>query len=188
MNLVASMGNGATTLFWLDNWVESRALADIWPHLFLGTPNKEGTVRDLANKAGDSPWIRSIVDNLTNNHSLDRKHWRLTANRVFTVKSFYNFLNDGGLRCRWTPIILKGYCPKKVSMFNWLAWDDKILSLENLTRKRCNFVLTTTCVMCHAEVESANHLLIQCPVARHIWDFFGQLFDARHCPDSLHDL
>lgn len=60
------------------------------------------------------------------------RRWRLSSNGVFTVKSFYQFLNDGELRCGWTPIILKGYCPKKVNLFNWLAWDDKILTLQNL--------------------------------------------------------
>lgn len=30
--------------------------------------------------------------------SRDRSGWKLTGNGLFTVKSFYNFLNDGGLR------------------------------------------------------------------------------------------
>lgn len=28
------------------------------------------------------------------------------------------------------------------------------------------------CVMCYMDVESANHLLVHCPVARMIWNFF----------------
>ncbi|XP_039120608.1 uncharacterized protein LOC120257033 [Dioscorea cayenensis subsp. rotundata] len=195
INVVSSVGDGATTLFWLDNWVEGRAPADIWPHLYRSASNKEGTVRELVEELGgtplgDSPIIRRVFDNLRSSLPLadDRRLWRLTSNGTFTIKSFYSFLNDRGLRCCWTPIILKSCCPKKVNLFNWLAWDDKILTLEKLALRRCNPFPTPTCVMCHADVESSQHLFTHCPVAVHIWRFFGQLFEVRGSPNSLKDL
>lgn len=127
--------------------------------------------------------INSLLDS-----GRDEKRWKLTANGVFSVKSFYNFLNDGDLRCGWKPMILKGSCPAKINLFNWLARDNKILTLENLAQRGCNRLHSITCVMCHADIESADYLLIQCPVASHIWLFFGQLLGDCGVPQSLMDL
>lgn len=166
LNLIASVHDGATTLFWLDNWLDGRALADIWPHSFSLAYDKEGSIREWIGRADALPFevlpiIRRSINmiNASVNRGEDKKSWRLTSNNAFTVKSFYHFLNDGGLRCRWSPIILKGSCPRKINLFNWLAWDNKILSLENLALRGCNLFQTSTCVMCHAGEELTNHLL-----------------------------
>lgn len=98
----------------------------------------------------------------------DVKRWTLAANGIFSVRTFYNFLNDGGLRCRWTATVLKGPYPKKINLFNWLAWDNKILTLENLALCRCNLLQITTCVMCHAGTENVEYLLLYCPFAARI--------------------
>ncbi|XP_039118577.1 uncharacterized protein LOC120254543 [Dioscorea cayenensis subsp. rotundata] len=155
----------------------------------------EGTVRDLVGREdwlprGDYPSLSRLLMGLANHTGPgeDLKRWRLSSNGVFSVKSFYSFLVDGGIRCPWTPVILKGSCPRKVNLINWLAWEDKILSLENLALRRCNLLPSTTCVMCHSNVESTNHLFLQCPVALHVWGFFGHLFDVRSNPSSMRDL
>lgn len=182
-------------IFWLDNWLEGCAPADIWPHLFILSQDKERVVRELAGMMEflplrDFPLIHSLLDNLSTNSNFegDWKHWRLSTNSMFTVTSFYDFLNDGRLHCRQSSIIWKGSCPRKINLFNWVAWDDKILSLENLALRRCNFFQTTTCVMCQADVETFNHLLTQCLVASHIWNFFGHLFEVNRSHISLSDI
>ncbi|XP_039123625.1 uncharacterized protein LOC120260253 [Dioscorea cayenensis subsp. rotundata] len=182
-------------MFWLDNWVEGCALADICPHLFLLAQSKEETIVDFLNRGPDpTVYYLSTVSTVLNTlHSqpssgIDERRWKLSSNGKFSVKTFYNFLNDGGLRCDKTKVILKGDCPKKVNLFNWLALDNKILTLDNLALRGCNVLPTTTCVMCHADVETAEHLLLHCPLATHIWTFFAHLLGARHIPRSLVDL
>ncbi|XP_039113709.1 uncharacterized protein LOC120249266 [Dioscorea cayenensis subsp. rotundata] len=194
-NISSSVKGGSSTLFWLDNWVEGRAPADIWPHLFESSRDKEGTVRDLLNMElafpfGDFPREGSLITTfrLQNSTIKDGRHWKLSSNGMFSVKSFYQFLNDGGLHCRRTPSILKGGCTRKVNLFNWLTWDNKILTLQNLADRRCNVLHDITCVMCHAEVESADHLLTQCSMASQIWGFFCQLFGDHRRPNSLLDM
>ncbi|XP_039118169.1 uncharacterized protein LOC120254088 [Dioscorea cayenensis subsp. rotundata] len=140
----------------------------------------------LSNLPDWNTLINNTVAHLSNEN--DGKSWILSTNGRFSVKTFYNFLNDGGLRCHKTPVILKSVCPKKINLFNWLAWDNKILTLENLAMRRCNLLQSTACVLCHAGVETADHLLLHCPFALHIWTFFGQLFGVRHWPRSLVDL
>lgn len=62
-NLCLIIHNWAITLFWLDNWVDGCAPADIWPLLFQVSQYKEGTIREFANRTleiplADSPAIR----------------------------------------------------------------------------------------------------------------------------------
>lgn len=67
---------------------------------------------------------------------------------VFFCCSFsvYNFLNDGGSRCSVVRFFWRNSFPRKINLFNWLVWKNKVLSLENL-EKRCNRLPTATCVL-----------------------------------------
>lgn len=103
-------------------------------NLFQLAHLKNCTIKELAGRHLPIPleefasaW--DLINQVNANHypARDNKRWKLTTNGTFTVKLFYNFMNDGGLRCGWTLIILKGYCPKKINLFNWRAQDNKIL-------------------------------------------------------------
>lgn len=75
--------------------------------------------------------------------SKDHKRWCLSSNGCFTVKSFYVFLNNGGMNCQTTNLIWKSFCPRKISLFNWLAWENSIFTFKNLAKRKCNRLLTT---------------------------------------------
>lgn len=103
LNLVTSVHDGTTTLFWLDNWLDDRAPVDIWSHFFRLANDKEGSVKELIGRADFLPLdvfplIWRLINNInaSSNPGEDRKCWRLFSNGAFTVKSFYQFLNDGG--------------------------------------------------------------------------------------------
>lgn len=49
-----------------------------------------------------------------------------------------------------TPTLLRNNCPRKINLFNWLAWDNKILTIENFSNRCCNKLPTTTCILCQA--------------------------------------
>jgi len=73
-------------------------------------------------------------------------------------------------------------------LFNWLAWKNKILTLENLSIRRCNKLPTATCVFCHAEIESINHIFLNCGFGRVVWDHFGRLLGLPESPLSMFDI
>lgn len=66
---------------------------------------------------GDISHIRERVCGAAN-ASGDQKRWRLAGNEQFSVKSFYNFLIDGGLRCQDAKFFWRSWCPKKVNLLN----------------------------------------------------------------------
>ena len=93
---------------------------------------------------------------------------------------------DGGLRSPLYPQFWKADCPSKVTLFCWLAREDKISTLSNLSKKGCNIQCATdTCVLCHKNSETAEHLLLNCEFSERIWHFFGQILDLQSHPQSL---
>ena len=102
----------------------------------------------------------------------DKHIWKLTSNSRFSVPFFYRFLIDSGKLCRITLIILKCFCFQKISAFNWLVWDNKILTLDNLTVQGCNKLPIATCTLCHCAIETSNYLFIHCPIAIGTWAHF----------------
>lgn len=98
--------------------------------------------------------------------------------------NYYIFIFNKTIRVR-RPVykaIWNSLCPLKVNIFNWLTWKNKILSLENLAKRRCNKLPTTTCVLCHSSCESVDHLFLHCQFPRSIWNIFLQLFDLPAAP------
>lgn len=61
--------------------------------------------------------------------------WTLEKCGSFSAKSFYKFLIDGGMRSPLYSQFWKTRCLSKISLFCWLAWEDKLLTLTNLFKK-----------------------------------------------------
>lgn len=112
----------------------------------------------------DYPDSRLFRDRVreSNGGGEDLKSWKLSSSGSFSVKSFYNFLVDGGLRCPVVGFFWRGTCPKKINLLNWLVWKNKVSSLDNLAKKRCNRLPTSTCVLYNAGIESVDHLFLSC--------------------------
>lgn len=178
---------GQKTLFWKDPWLNGITPRYIWPELFCNSPHQNASVCDLAHLLTTRPfteWAEGYSSRVMLRNSgegiRDTKSWNLTRNGTFSVKSLHNFMIDGGLGCPVSRFFWKSRCPKKINLFNWLVWKDWIPSLENLEKRRCNRLPTATCVLCHKDVKSVDHLVISCPYVSPIWDYFCRLL---HLPD-----
>lgn len=188
--------DNSRSLFWKDNWLNGRAPMNIWPDTFLETANPNGTVKELIHWLERASFqeeleVESFLEDYNRLAGLQEegmKWWRLSPNGLFTVKSFYTFLVDGGVRDPVSKAIWNSLCPQKVNIFNWLVWRDKILTLDNLAVIRCNKLPTTTCVLCHANCESVDHLFRHCKFVQPIWNFFLHLFGLPEPPHSMEDV
>jgi tRNA A37 threonylcarbamoyladenosine biosynthesis protein TsaE len=61
-----------------------------------------------------------------------------------------------------------------VAFFVWTTTLDKILTLNNLRKK--NIVVVEWFCKCKKSMESSDHLLIHCEVARELWSSILNLF------------
>lgn len=92
------------------------------------------------------------------------------------------------MRCNVANFLWKSNCPKKDNIFNWLVSKNKVLSLDNLELRRCNKLQIATCVMCHAEIESVDHLFLHWSFARDLWDYFCMLLFVPEPPNSMQNI
>ena len=68
----------------------------------------------------------------------------------------------------WKPKI-----PFKVSCFTWLLAREAILTHENLKKRK--FSMCSRCYLCGEEVETVNHLFLQCRIISQLWRIFISL-------------
>lgn len=54
-DLYSIIQNGATTLFWKDNWVKERAPADIWAHVYQLSQHKEESITEITSRMAMIP-------------------------------------------------------------------------------------------------------------------------------------
>lgn len=81
-----------------------------------------------------SPLIRAIPD--CSRDQEDLFIWTLEKSGSFSIKSFYKFLIGGGIHYPLYSHFWKSKCPSKITLFCWLAREDKLLTLSNLSKKR----------------------------------------------------
>ncbi|KAH7677535.1 Reverse transcriptase zinc-binding domain-containing protein [Dioscorea alata] len=189
------VGNGNCTLFWLDNWLDGQAPKYRWWEEFQATSIPFASVREaiLSSQSLDvepDPLLTDVRNRLSSSSGEhhDRKSWKLMVDGSFTVKSFYSFLIDRGLRCATTPLIFYSPVPRKIAAFMWLTWDKKILTLDTLFARGCNMLPTATCLLCHSDEESCDHLFFRCLIARELWDRLAPMFAFTRAPTSCSDL
>ncbi|XP_039117658.1 uncharacterized protein LOC120253386 [Dioscorea cayenensis subsp. rotundata] len=190
--VLSEVNSGADTYFWKDRWLNGRAPMYVWHEQYRECGQQDASFKDLAHLLEGHPFCEDadlvqIRDRWRNsgNDVKDIKRWALNGTGAFSVKSLYNFLIDGGVRCEIAKFFWKSKCPKKINIFNWLVWRNKILTMDNLELRRCNKLPTATCVMCHADTESVDHLFLQCPVARDVWGYFCRLLGVPEPPISM---
>lgn len=116
--------------------------------------------------------LLGVAFNMRLMRDFSASRWKLTGNGCYLVKSFYIFLQNGGLRYPVAKFFCRSCCPRKVLLFNWLVWKNRVPSLANLEKRRCNKLPTVTCVLCHAGIETMDHLFLHCSFVRPIWEFF----------------
>jgi hypothetical protein len=115
--------------------------------------------------------------------------WCPSSRKIFEVNSFYKLLQPAAAQSFPWKKVWRSRAPSKVNFFIWTVALGKILTTDNL-RKRRLFVLDW-CGMCKRDGESVDHLLLHCPIAQEFWDLAFSMFGLswvmpRRVMDLLH--
>lgn len=66
----------------------------------------------------------------------DAPIWMFNPTRVYSVKSFYAIINNGGVQPVHSPAVWNITVPPKIHVFLWLLANNKQLTMDNLAKKR----------------------------------------------------
>jgi hypothetical protein len=100
--------------------------------------------------------------------------WKPSQSKYFQVKSYYKSLTTNGKHCFPWKSIWKAKVPPRVAFFSWTAALGRILTAENLRRRRV--IIVSWCCLCKVDGESINHLLLHCAYAKELWDLVFAMF------------
>jgi hypothetical protein len=111
----STVGDGASTFFWLDNWLSNGRLKDLAPHVFALIPRRLSRSR-LIKDCFDRGWLHDIptdLDALAIDELLavadrmegltvsvgvpDVFHWNWGANETYSAKSCYLGMSNGSV-------------------------------------------------------------------------------------------
>jgi hypothetical protein len=67
--------------------------------------------------------------------------------------------------------VWKSAAPRHIKFFGWLLNRDRVQSKENLMKK--TVVDDDTCELCHVAMETAAHIVFECPFAHSLWHDLG---------------
>jgi hypothetical protein len=211
------VGDGATTSFWVSNWLGNVPLSLTFPRLFSLSTQKEDSVLDIVVVAGGRlewnfmwrrnlfQWeealvveLKEILEGVVLSMEEDCWKWSPGENGEFSVNSAYNFLakelrDEGELEGELVRVfdhLWDSSAPSKVIAFSWQLIYDRIPSRSNLLLRGIDVAdKPWECVGCVGKVESSNHLFLHCPGAMKIWiEIFKWLGVSIVIPPSLPSL
>jgi hypothetical protein len=188
------VGDGSRVSFWHDVWCGDSNLKETFPTLFAIACNPTASVADILRvHNGTTHWdltfTRYIQDwesdammNLLeilyakarNGNGVDSIFWGAAKSNCFTVGSYYRALSGTQHGSFPWKIIWKSRAPPRVAFFVWMAALGRILTIDNLWRRKA--MVLDWCCMCKNGAESVEHLLLHCPFAGEIWAMVFGLF------------
>jgi hypothetical protein len=62
--------------------------------------------------------------------------WQFNSRGSYSVQSLYAIVNDRGIRQIFTPVVWKLAIPPRIHIFLWLVANNKILTRDNLTKRK----------------------------------------------------
>lgn len=197
--------DGRRTSFWLDSWLPCGPLAVALPVLHSHTTVKEATVWHVRARGLDSvlvPRLTSdgaveratllalIGDNATGPGDDERRpmlcsdaHGSLVTAAVYALERF------GGVHASFAAFLWGCAAPSRVRFFGWLLVQRRVNTRDVLLQKTIVTTEGAACPVCSCELETADHMVFECPFARSFWRAVGvDVVDKGYQVGALQDL
>ncbi|GJZ63258.1 RNA-directed DNA polymerase, eukaryota, reverse transcriptase zinc-binding domain protein [Tanacetum coccineum] len=178
-----NLGNGDSTLFWEDNWINGFVLKDMYPRIYALEKSKMVKVssklmdfsldnlfrRNVRGGVKQSQYdaLSDLVNVVTLVPASDRYVWSLESSGEFSVASIRKVIDDNRLpnvssMTRWVKFV-----PIKVNVLAWKVKLDALPTRLNISRRGMD-IESILCPICGCGVESSSHLFFKCSLVRQI--------------------
>jgi len=182
------VGNGISTSFWFDNWLQAGQLAQTFPALHSHATCAIASVADVLAQPIRAHFVTRLsraaaAELAALEELLDDVHLSADPdNRLCPLAAKDNILRAGPVYatamharadadCPFYKFVWINHAPPRVRFFAWLLVQGKIQCKTNLLLK--NIVDDAECELCHMDVESPDHLILHCPTATQFWTVLG---------------
>ena len=192
------IGNGASTLLWLDPWYNSttiatcstdpiishlgsspQALVSDWiSHGHWAIPEPVSSQRRSGTRF--SNWLTTF-SYPTVSTSSDVLLWDSVSGHNVTVHSIWDSIRLRGSGVPWYSTVWFKQGVSRYQLHSWLVCKERLRTLDRLD----HWDLTTTlqCYLCIGGVESHSHLFVHCPYTCYIMDMlFSPIYRTRILP------
>jgi hypothetical protein len=179
-NIVRRVGDGRSTLFWVDPWLDDCPLERSYNRLYQLADNKLVTVSEMCQLGwdyGGEAWkwrrrlfaweeglVRVCVDRLSTCvlqvGSIDTWVWKLHVTQCYTVKFAYSYLtaNNNNFNEEFDTFLWLKAVPLKVNIFIWRLFLNRSSTKDNLLRRGVIDATQLPCATLCGESEDHIHL------------------------------
>ena len=170
-------GDGRVASFWMDNWTTAGTPFILFPALYAVSRCKRRSLREAVE---EQRWVQDLRGRITTDllptfvqlwqaaaalnlvdGMADAFSWRCTDSGSFSVASAYRLQFAGSLTSPLLAPIWRAWAPAKHRLLAWLMVQNRVLTADRLMARQwpnCYF-----CQLCIHNLETAEHLLIECP-------------------------
>ncbi|XP_071689152.1 uncharacterized protein [Rutidosis leptorrhynchoides] len=184
------LGDGRDALFWEDVWIGDVALKNKFARLFRLDNNQDAYVNDRVQHVNGLiqftwAWTRPPLGRVTD--ELEQMKGLIEGSSLLSNGSStwqWKLDNSGGYNSRLVSLKIderiigrpgklhdtmrNNYIPQKMGIFVWRALRDRIPVRVELDKRGID-VDTILCPMCNDFVETVEHTLITCKLAKDVW-------------------
>jgi hypothetical protein len=180
-----SLGDGHSTQFWEDRWIDGRSVSEIMPRLYACIPKRRRRTTTVAQGLQNRRWVQDIhgtlgieeigdylllrrrLEHIQLSDQADTMVWKWTSNGSYSASFCYRTTFHGSLLCDAWQLTWKTWASHSVKFFHWLAHLDRCWTAERLQRR--GLPHHAKCLLCDQEMETIQHLFIGCSFARQVW-------------------
>ena len=177
-----TIGNGARTSFWHDQWLDGEAPKDIAPDCFRWAWRKNHSVaaaltarqwmRGL-HRMNTEPAARQFVvlwNRLQQVRLADQEDtvsWRFTANGTYSASSAYDVQFHGSFGDQNWDTIWRAKVENKTKIFVWLLLQRRLPTNDRVIKHGGQ--ANPICQLCHIGDETTTHIMAKCSYATEVW-------------------
>jgi hypothetical protein len=185
------LGNGCKIRFWEDVWIDNSSPAIQFWEIYSIINEQNKSIRELWDgvdlkcsfrRCVDlrlfNQWeeILAIASTINFSEEEDEPIWEFHSSGLYSSHSMYKVINFRGFISVFVPVVWKLIIPPRVQFFLWLISKNKILTRDNLGKRRN--VDNPSCLFCE-DAESVTNLLFECVVAKRAWETISVVLDIK---------
>lgn len=191
-----TIGNGRSTLFWEDRWMNGSRIQELAPTVYGTIPNRIRRAKLVSDALQNDNWVGDIGPDLSlqalqeflrlwpqvtdfqlTEGAEDVVRWTWEKDGNFSARSAYAARFMGLEVSPTAAFTWKSRAPLQCRFFAWLALRNRCWTSDRLARR--GLPHQDACPLCDQHEESIQHLLLGCVFAKQVWLWMGRITD-RH--------